>query len=134
MTLDEVRPHLVGFDAKRYTNPTMMYDALHTIGRPWLKVGARWPNYGLARVQWEGPWTKPGAPMRARYRYTHWIGGWFTTERGYGVFDINCINNGTGWVTRQEWKDYVVPALTYHYPRASGDWHITHGIEIEKPT
>ena len=74
MTLDDVRPHLLGFDAKRYTTPSMMNDALRSIGRPWKKIGAAWPGYGLVRVQWEGPWTDPGVPMVARYRYTHWIG------------------------------------------------------------
>ena len=132
MTLEEVRPHIPGFELKHYTNPTMMNAALRSIGRPWRKVGACWPNYGLVRVQWEGPWTEPGVPMKARYRYTHWIGSWFTLERGHGVFDINCIGNGTGWAARADWERVIVPHLTALYPRASGNWHITHGIEIEK--
>lgn len=133
ITLDEVQPHMVGFGAKRYTNPTMMFEALLSIGLPFRRVGAQWPRYGLARIQWEGPWTEPGVPMRVRYRYTHWVAGWHTDTRGYGIFDINCMANGTGWVSRPEWEQTIVPAITEQYKRASGRWHVTHGIEVSRP-
>lgn len=133
LTLDAVRPHLRGFDLKGYTNPTMMFDALGSIGLSFERIGARWPRYGLARIQWEGPWTKPGVPMRARYRYTHWVAGWDAGERGYGVFDVNCLNNGTGWVARPEWVSVMVPAITSYLKRADGKWHVTHGIELPTP-
>jgi len=132
MTLDEVRPHMGDFERKHYTNPTLMNDALRSIGRPWRKIGAIWPQYGLVRVQWEGPWTEPGVPMRARYRYTHWIGATLVNGQ-VGVFDINCIDNGSGWVSLGNWETIVVPHLTALYPRASGKWHITHAIEIHPP-
>jgi len=135
ISLDAIRPFMAaaGFDAKRYTNPTMMNDVLRSIGRPWRKIGAIWPQYGLVRIQWEGPWTEPGVPMKARYRYTHWIGA---AHRGgeIGVFDINCMNNGSGWCALKDWSDVIVPHLTAQYPRASGKWHITHAIEVEPPT
>jgi hypothetical protein len=130
MTLDAVRPHMGGFESKRYTNPTLMNDALRSIGRPWKKIGAIWPNYGLVRVQWEGPWTNPGVPMRVRYRYTHWIGA-ETGRSSIGIFDINCMNNGTGWCSLDDWSNIIVPCLVKQYPRASGKWHLTHAIEIE---
>lgn len=137
MTLDEVRPHLIGFDAKRYTNPTMMNDALRSIGRSWHRIGADWPDYGLVRVQWEGPWTKPCVPMRARYRHTHWVGA---ALRGraipddVGVFDINCIANGSGWTAFRYWEGNLVPWLLEEcVPRASGRWYITHAIEVRPP-
>jgi len=129
MTLEEVRPHIPGFDEKRYTNPTMMFSALRSIGKTWRKIGAVWPAYGLVRVQWEGPWTNPGVPMAARYRYTHWIGAQ-VGGTSIGVFDINCMNNGTGWCSRDDWENSIVPYLTKQYPRATGKWHITHGIEV----
>ncbi len=133
LALDDVRLHLQGFDAKRYTNPTMMFDALKSIGLPFHKIGARWPRYGLVRIQWEGPWTEPGVPVRARYRYTHWVAGWDADERGYGVFDVNCMNNGNGWVARPEWERVIVRAITEQYKRATGRWHVTHGIEVPRP-
>lgn len=48
LTMDEVRPHLDGFDAKRYTNPTMMYAALQSIGIRWELVSKprTWPKLG----------------------------------------------------------------------------------------
>lgn len=133
MSLDEVRPHLIGFDAKRYTNPTMMFDALQSIGRPWRKVGAAWPRYGLARIQWHGPWMRPEVPIRARYRQTHWVGSWITETRGHGIWDINAMGNGTGWCARADWERELVPhILREAVPRADGQWSVTHGIEIER--
>ena len=52
MTLDEVRSHMADFESKHYTNPTLMFDALKSIGRPWRKHPqqcAVWPEYGLCR-------------------------------------------------------------------------------------
>jgi hypothetical protein len=133
MTLDEVRPHLSGFEERRYTNPTMMNDALRSIGKPWRKIGAIWPQHGLVRVQWEGPWTRPGVPMRARYRFTHWIGAAIHAGE-IGVFDINLMGNGTGWTALANWQQHLVPWLLENcVPRADGNWHITHAIEVEPP-
>ena len=110
MTLDEVRPHFerAGFASKRYTNPTMMFDVLREIGRPWRKVGSVWPRWGLLRVQWEGPWTAPGVPIRARYRHTHWIGA-MRGQHSLGVFDVNAIANGSGWVSYSDWNEILMP-------------------------
>ena len=132
MTLEEVGPHIIGFDEKRYTNPTMMNEALRSIGRPWRKIGANWPDYGLVRIQWEGPWTQPGVPMVARYRHTHWIG--FNRQKNFGnsaVFDINAISNGTGWCSLRDWSDQLVPWIIENVvPKANGAWHVTHALEV----
>lgn len=137
MTLDEVRPHMGDFERKRYTNPTLMFDALDAAGASWRRVDrdrppGYWPRWGLARIQWEGPWTAPGVPMRVRYRHTHWVGSALVNGRT-GVFDINCINNGSGWVSSPEWRDIVVPYILKEcVPRADGRWHITHAIEVDR--
>lgn len=133
LTLDEVRPFMssAGFDGKRYTNPTMMYDVMNEIGRPWRKIGADWPEYGLVRVQWEGPWTEPGVPIRARYRHTHWIGAAKIAADDIGIFDINCINNGSGWVSLPNWESLVLPWLLEDLPKWNGKWHITHALEVD---
>lgn len=133
LTLDEVRPYMGDFEAKHYTNPTLMWAALCSIGKPWYQIGRSWPRHGLVRIQWEGPWTDAGVPPQARYRYTHWIGAAITEDQRIGVFDINCIDNGTGWTALDDWKRLVVPALTGLYPKASGGWHVTHGVEVSPP-
>jgi len=151
-TLDEVRPHLGDFErpGKRYTNPTLMYAALRSLGATWTatvretsvewpKPIIAWPKLGLVRIQWEGDWTRPGVPMRARYRHTHWVGArsapeWDRTSGrlpgGIDVFDINCLCVG-GWVSLDEWSGQVVPWLLREVePKASGAWHQTHVLEL----
>lgn len=139
LTLSELRPHLGDFESKGYTNPTLMWDILRRLGVRWQCGIAQqssenqgmlaFPSYGLARVQWEGPWTNPGVPIRARYRHTHWVG----SRRLSGqteIFDINCICVG-GWVPEREWAEQVVPwLLSECEPKANGRWHITHSVEV----
>ena len=40
--------------------------------------------------------TRPGVPMAARYRMTHWV-----AMAGDAIFDINALCVG-GWIARQE--------------------------------
>jgi hypothetical protein len=132
LTLDEVRPHMGDFERKGYTNPTLMAAALDSVGRAWRAAGTdAWPRFGLVRIQWEGPWTAPGVPMRVRYRQTHWIVAALSASRGVGVFDVNAMVNGTGWCTVADWERVVVPFILDQYPRASGGWHRTHVWEVE---
>lgn len=134
-TLDEVRPHVPGFEDKRYTNPSMMYAALdRLIGSHWrLQLPLKgWPSYGLARIQWEGPWSQPGVPKRVAYRHTHWVGVLSRSLADIEVFDINAmIPPANGWISLKEWSQALVPwLLGQTEPKATGDWHITHAIEI----
>ena len=146
LSLDELRPHLGDFEAKRYTNPTLMWAILRSLGVDFSYRGGdlgrgSWPAYGLARIQWEGPWTAPGVPMRARYRYTHWVGvctaapgkprGAAGGTPDIGIWDINALANRTGWCALADWEQGIVPhILEACVPRASGDWHITHSVEV----
>jgi hypothetical protein len=139
LTLDEVRPLMGDFERKRYTNPTLMFECLKRTGIRWNHAKAI-PSYGLLRVQWEGPWTKPGVPIRARYRHTHWIGvqnrpGKFPEEPGpgAGIFDINAMNSG-GWIAYSDWASVLVPFILGEcVPKADGNWHFTHFVEIARP-
>jgi hypothetical protein len=140
LTLEDVRSHIGDFEHRGYVNPTMMFDALNSVGAIWKPILASrspahldFPLYGLARIQWEGPWMRPGVPIGARYARTHWIGAAHSGGE-IGIFDINCINNGSGWVALREWCDVVVPfILREAVPRADGKWHITHAIEVDPP-
>lgn len=147
LTLAELRPHLGDFESKGYTNPTLMAQILASVGAPVIESGRLnwrfemqrtgpkpWPRYGLVRVQWEGPWTGEGVPMAARYRHTHWVGASATDPNDVGIWDVNCLNNGTGWVALKEWSEIVVPWLLREcHPRANGRWHLTHAVEIANP-
>lgn len=137
LTLEELRPHLGDFDRKRYTNPTLMWDILKRLGvryRCTLNQQSSehqgmlaFPFFGLARVQWEGPWTEPGVPIRVRYRHTHWVG-----VCGREIFDINAMVIG-GWLPLPEWSLQLVPWLLEQCePKANRRWHLTHAVEVDR--
>lgn len=137
LTLAELRPHLGDFESKRYTNPTLMWEILRSVGAnftyalPSVRPGL-WPHFGLARVQWEGPWTAPGVPMRVRYRHTHWVGCCAEEGSDHNIFDVNCMCVGV-WVPFTEWSTQVVPWLLRQVePKADGGWHLTHVVEVER--
>lgn len=133
LTLDELRPHLGDFERKRYTNPTLMWEILDRLKVRWtLKKPPVWPDYGLVRIQWHGPWMREGVPLRARYRHTHWVGAARNGLGEIGVFDINAIGNGSGWASLQNWTSILVPWLLEEcVPRADGVWSITHAVEVD---
>jgi len=135
LTLEEVRPMMCDFEHKHYTNPTLMWDILNEAGVTWslVKPPAAWPQYGLARIQWEGPWTAPGVPPRVAYRQTHWVAAQWSEERKtFAIFDINAMYSG-GWIAEQYWVGALVPwILESCVPRANGRWHLTHVVEIER--
>lgn len=137
---EAIRPHLLDFEKKGYTNPKLMKDILNGMGVEWSEVfkydGARaelsgdvvYPTRGLVRVQWGGPWTAPGRPVRARYRHTHWVAV-RQGERVREVFDINATCEG--WISWLEWSLQLVPwLLKVCEPRADGTWWPTHCWEV----
>jgi hypothetical protein len=141
-SLDEIRQIMGDFERKRYTNPTLMFDSLNRAGVKWWKLEGI-PTFGLLRIQWEGPWTEPGVPMRVRYRHTHWVAIQQHERMGIqypgkispdaGIFDINAMASG-GWIAFRDWAATLVPWIIQEcVPRANGRWHITHQVQIELP-
>lgn len=133
---DDVRAHIPRFDERRYTNPTMMAAALRSLKLPFTECKDWTDNYtsprpladyGLVRIQWEGPWTDHGVPIAARYRKTHWIGSMLWQKANW-IFDIN-----RGWLLRPQWETETVPALCAEIKRATGKWHPTHRWELTFP-
>lgn len=133
-TLEEAREAITGFDARHYTNPTMMKDALWSLGVGFKDIRPVWPDFGLVRIQWEGPWTRPGVPMAARYRFTHWVGTALGADGSRGIFDCNAMANGTGWCSFQDWQAVIVPHILADVARSYGTWHVTHCFSVPFPT
>ena len=133
MTPDQIRPHLCEFEQKGYTNPRLMYSILAGLEVPYRKLvrPEAWGMWGLARVQWEGPWTEPGAHHMARQRHTHWIAYyWSIAIDPCMIFDINAMCVG-GWLNLREWSSQLVPWLLNECePKANGEWHLTHRLEL----
>lgn len=147
----QLKPHLGDFEFRRYTNPSLMWEILGSLG---LKFRATvtpkqyeyhltdtslplahhgkwwsWPRFGLARVQWGGPWARAGVPARVRYRKTHWV-GCDDDPRGLRIFDINALHLG-GWVPLGQWSAQVVPfVLSGCVPDGDGSWWLTHSVEV----
>ena len=129
--LDKVRVAIPGFDEKRYTSPTMMKVGLANLGKKFKQIRdadgkttipVMFSPHAiqLVRVQWTGPWCKPGANPKWAYRQTHWIATW---AEQVGVFVFDC--NG-GIRSFDSWQKEIVPALVATYPRADGGWFPTH--------
>jgi hypothetical protein len=139
----EIRQHLGDFESKGYTNPMLMASILNGLGIPFERVfqctgptRVPWsdqnlPEFGLMRVQWGGPWTNEGVPMRARYRHTHWV----AIDRAHPtrVFDVNAVCVG-GWIPWSEWVTQLVPWLLKEVaPKANGEWWPTHCWQVPRP-
>lgn len=142
MRPEELRQHMGDFERKGYTNPTLMFDVLKRLkvphelvyrgDKPHGAIGPMMccPPFGLIRVQWSGPWTKPEVPMAARYRHTHWIARRRNAAGGTEIFDVNATCAG-GWISWKEWSGQVVPWLLKEVvPKSDGTWWVTHAIAI----
>lgn len=120
--LEHVRPLIPDFKAKRYTSPQMMRAAVGNAG--WRIVAAieshtrdtrAFPQHGLVRIQWEGPWYG-----RFAYHHTHWIASRIWGDAMW-IFDINA-----GWALAPDWVERVAPMIIANVRRATGGWHATH--------
>ncbi len=142
-TLDVAHGAIPNFNERHYTSPTMMKAALAILGVPWRERVPVFPEpadgtfgthtlnrYGLSRIQFEGPWTAPGANPKWAYRITHWVGSLWTLGQsnqthGSLVFDVNM-----GWGWQDRWEKEIIPELVKLYPRATGGWFVTHRWEL----
>lgn len=142
ITLDAVRPFVeaAGFcRAKNYMSPTMMQRALGAARACWcvkdlrgiLLPAMQFPDLGLARIQWLGPWTMAGANPKWAYRATHWVASRRLDLKRLAerlnpvIFDVN-----GGMMRLREWEEEIVPLITKSIPRADGEWRITHSWEL----
>lgn len=128
----EIRGSLGDFEKKGYINPMLMYTILNCLGLDWQvkKGNVDFPDYGLARVQWEGPWTEEGVHWAVRQRHTHWV-ACRRDRRKLLIFDVNAICVG-GWLNYEEWAGSLVPWLLKEVEsEANGLWYVAHSIEVK---
>lgn len=102
---------------QRWINMPTMEEALTKAGKTFRIVGRQWPKRGLAMIQFTGPWTRPGVPVRVACQYRHWV----AVEAGL-VWDANLED----WISREDWGRWVVELL----PAKSDGWTIARGYEI----
>ncbi|RKI09731.1 hypothetical protein D7Y15_23435 [Corallococcus sp. AB030] len=119
-----LRPHF----PKPWTTPTVMQAALTAKGRRFqLRQGFPAGDLlGLAFVQFRGTWDT--APERAQYRHAHWI-GLQRTGPDLVVYDVNAGDAG-GWVSSEEWKEFVLAPILAQKRGASGLWRIRVTLEV----
>lgn len=133
LPLEAARHAIPEFDRKRYTSPSMMTAALSFLNRS--VVAIRKPTRDdmfqaapcLVRLQWGGPWCKPGVNPKAAYGCTHWITTWKEgPEREGGVPLVFDCNGGVNRI--DEWEAQIVPLLL----PARGDhtWFPTHVWQV----
>jgi hypothetical protein len=125
LTLDLARALMPDFESRGFTNPSMMGDALGRAGIPFtLKKGLYTSSLceGINRIQWSGPWLKPGVPFGAAYEKTHWIAA-------AGGFVYCTATDGFGWKPESQWREAVAKECRT-FPRCDG-WHITHHYAFE---
>jgi hypothetical protein len=126
-SLDRLRHHLPGFENRRYMNPTHMLAALSSLRVRVDRTTEMFPDRyecGLVFIQWGGPWLKPGVPVGAAYRNTHWI-----AVAAGAVYDVNVGH----WVSRSDWIDPtegVGAELAKHVPRCDGTWKVRKSLII----
>lgn len=97
-----------------------------------------WPEHGLARIQWVGPWCDLPDP-RAAYRYTHWVAvrrGPVPAEDdvrlGYIADDAVLIYDATPnrWIPLARWEKWN-PTL---WPKRATGWAPVTRIDVSIPT
>lgn len=131
------------FDAKGFTNLTMMQAGIRAFGRSFATLGPfhdprrqpNWPDYGIVRIQWGGKWCRHGVPMQARYHHTHWVASCVDRNgKGPMIFDINAMDeeNEAGWVPLRYWAGTFPKVLSEGVRGSDGSWWKTHAIEVER--
>lgn len=138
LTPEQVRPHLGTFVLRGYASPSVVIAALRSLGaegrvtRDLNNRTPELPHFGIARIQWDGPWTNEGMRRQARYPHTHWVAAWRNSLGDEAkVFDVHALAAG-GWVSLFWWKTKVVPWVQSQLePMCTGGWWVTHSIEVD---
>lgn len=117
-----VMHHFPHFLDSQWTNLTQMRRAFKQAGYSTEVRKGKFPTYGVALIQWLGPWTKKDFYSRWSLLHTHWI----AVQDGL-VFD----HTVRGWQTLQRWQDETAPEFIAEVPRACG-WAPKYGVEAKR--
>lgn len=111
------------FEWRKFTTFRDMTHALGECGIDFI-TGSTLPDFGLALIQIEGPWTHMTGAARWSDRYTHWIG-----LCGNHIYDIN-----TGeWTPLVTWTERIVTSLIAETRHATG-WSVKRSLQVpEQP-
>lgn len=105
---------------RAYVKETDMRAALDMARIGYQESLQDWPDFGLVRVLFEGPWTSSGNIIDSFYR-SHWIATAQTPE-GRKIFDINAMLMG-GWIDFDDWSQNLAPWLAKRFfEGANGKW------------
>lgn len=96
------------------------------------------PPVCVARIQFTGPWTQPGARQDWALLHTHMVAvarpdqlGSRVRTPGPVVYDVNAGRTG-GWMSAEDWSRGIAPALASTYPRADGRWFVHGAVGITR--
>jgi len=92
-----------------------------------------WPQLGLVRIQWLGPWCDPGVNPRAAYRCTHWIGVRTVVEPpALPGAPVVMVYDATPnrWIPLWAWERWC-PSL---WPKRATGWAPVNRIDVVLPT
>lgn len=110
-------PH---FKYSRSTNLTQMLRAYREADYQTKINKCQLPEFGVALIQWTGPWTAKHFFSRWSLVYTHWI----AVNHGW-IFD----HTAGEWQEFPQWESEVVPDFISQIPRATG-WAVKYGVGL----
>lgn len=121
LDLSTVRDLMPEFHGRGYTTPTMIEAVLTRTGINYqrtTKLKTVDLCEGINRIQWEGPWLKPGVPFAAAYHKTHWV------AQCDGMVYCSATPFFT-WAPVETWKRYLASVVIEQIKNCTG-WHVTH--------
>lgn len=124
-SLADVRPRLP--HERGFMSPADMKIALERCGYRFTERARAWPDFGLAMIMFDGPWSEPGLPAGAAMSRSHWIAVNRHAPHGGEIYDVNC--------DRVVFFDFWCRGFVYDLARqldkgATGGWSVRMGLEI----
>ena len=107
-------------EGRRWTNSIQMRQALAARDITTVTKYREFPRYGLALIQWLGPWTQTDFFARSSLRYTHWV-----AVDGDWLFD----HSETTWLLKDQWASGIAPGYLSELSQAAG-WEVKYGLEF----